>query len=558
MIRRVISIMLSLSLVWADFPTAIGKNGAVTTSSKYATDIGIEVLKNGGNAIDAAVAIGFALSVAFPNAGNLGGGGFMVIRFLDGEVTTIDFREVAPEFAYRDMFLDETGEVIKGKSWSTAFASGVPGTVAGLGYAHYKYGSKPWSSLLYPSINLARDGFKLTYRDAMYLNQKHDFLLRDAEAAKIFASKERYEMDDLFVQSDLSKTLHRISQLGYHEFYMGKTAELITKCMRRTQGIITATDLLNYNPVEREPIEFDYKGHKVYSMPPPSSGGICLAEILNQIEHMDIQLMGYHSSDHIQSMVEAEKRAYSDRAEYMGDTDFVKVPIQTLISDEYAKKRISNYNLEGVIPSSEIKPGLESNRVESEETTHYSVVDRWGNAVSVTTTLNGKYGNGIVVDGAGFLLNNEMDDFSIKPGHPNAYGLVGNEANSIEPKKRMLSSMSPTIIENPEGNLFLVLGTPGGSTIITTIAQIIVNIIDFRMNIEDATQAPRFHHQWLPDVIFYEKNGFSLETLDELQRRGYKVKEKNSIGEANSIQVNSQDIKFSSSDARRGANTKAY
>ena len=268
--------------------------------------------------------------------------------------------------------------------------------------------------------------------------------------------------------------------------------------------------------------------------------------------------MGYHSSDHIQSMVEAEKRAYSDRAEYMGDTDFVKVPIQTLISDEYAKKRISNYNLEGVIPSSEIKPGLESNRVESEETTHYSVVDRWGNAVSVTTTLNGKYGNGIVVDGAGFLLNNEMDDFSIKPGHPNAYGLVGNEANSIEPKKRMLSSMSPTIIENPEGNLFLVLGTPGGSTIITTIAQIIVNIIDFRMNIEDATQAPRFHHQWLPDVIFYEKNGFPLETLDELQRRGYKVKEKNSIGEANCIQVNSQDIKFSSSDARRGANTKAY
>ena len=558
MTRRVISILLSISIAWADFPTAIGNNGAVSTSSKYATDIGIDVLKNGGNAIDAAVAIGFALSVVFPNAGNLGGGGFMVIRFSDGEVTTIDFREIAPEFAYRDMFLDESGQVISGKSWSTAMASGVPGTVAGLGYAHYKYGSKAWSSLLYPSINLARDGFKLTYRDALYLNQKHNFLLRDAEAARIFASKERYHLDDLFIQTDLSKTLYRISQLGYHEFYMGKTAELITKCMRRTKGIITATDLLNYNPVERAPIEFGYKGYTIHSMPPPSSGGICLAEILNQIESMDIASLGYHSSSHIQLMAEAEKRAYSDRAEYMGDTDFVDVPVQTLISDKYAKQRMSDYDPENIIPSSEMKPGLEPNQVESEETTHYSVVDKWGNAVSVTTTLNGKYGNGIVVDGAGFLLNNEMDDFSIKPGHPNAYGLVGNEANAIEPKKRMLSSMSPTIVENPDGNLFLVLGSPGGSTIITTIAQIIVNVIDYGMNIEDAIQSPRFHHQWLPDIIFYEKNGFSMETLDELEHRGYEVMEKSSIGEANCIQINSEDIKFSSSDARRGASAKAY
>ena len=558
MIRNYISILLSLCLLWADFPSDIGKNGAVSTSSEYATDIGLNVLKDGGNAIDAAVAIGFALSVAFPNAGNLGGGGFMVIRFSDGEVTTIDFREVAPEFAYRDMFLNESGEVIQGKSWSTAFAAGVPGTVAGLGYAHHKYGSKSWSSLVYPSINLARDGFKLTYRDAMYLNQKHDFLLRDAEASKIFASKERYSIDDIFIQTDLAKTLNRISHLGYHEFYIGKTAELITKCMRRTGGIITATDLLNYNAVERRPIEFDYKDYTIYSMPPPSSGGICLAEILNQIEKMDIGESGYHSVSHIQSMVEAEKRAYSDRAEYMGDTDFVKVPVKTLISDKYAQDRISDYDPDNILPSSEIKPGLEASQAESDETTHYSVVDKWGNAVSVTTTLNGKYGNGIVVDGAGFLLNNEMDDFSIKPGYPNKYGLVGKEANAIEPKKRMLSSMSPSIVENPTGDLYLVLGTPGGSTIITTIAQILVNIIDFGMNIEDAVQSPRFHHQWLPDVIFYEKNGFSLETLDALNQIGYSVYEKQSIGEANCIQITSDDIKFSTSDARRGASAKAY
>ena len=558
MIRKGISFLLCFCFLWADFPTAIGSNGAVSTSSKYATDIGINVLKEGGNAIDAAVAIGFALSVVFPNAGNLGGGGFMVIRFSDGEVTTIDFREIAPEFAYRDMFLNESGEVVSGKSLYTALAAGVPGTVAGLGYAHDKYGSRPWSSLLYPSINLAKNGFKLTYRDAMYLNQYHNYLLRDPETAKIFASKERYNMDDIFIQSDLSRTLNRISSVGYHEFYIGKTAGLIAKCMRRTKGIITLTDLFNYTPVERKPIEFSYKDHTVYSMPPPSSGGICLAEILNQIEQMDIGSFGYHSSAHIQSMVEAEKRAYSDRAEYMGDADFVNVPVKTLISDKYAQERISDYDPNNILSSLEIKPGLEASQVESEETTHYSVVDRWGNAVSVTTTLNGKYGNGIVVDSAGFLLNNEMDDFSIKPGHPNAYGLVGNEANAIEPKKRMLSSMSPTIVENSDGDLFLVLGTPGGSTIITTIAQILVNIIDFNMNIEDAVQSSRFHHQWLPDVISYEKNGFSKETLNDLIQKGYDIREKQSIGEANCIQVTSNDIKFSTSDARRGASAKAY
>ena len=558
MIRHLLVVVLIVSQAWANFPSAIGKNGVVTSSSSHATQIGINVLKDGGNAIDAAIAVGFALGVTFPNAGNIGGGGFMVIRLENGDVTTIDFRETAPIRSDRDMYLDEGGNVIQGMSLYSSKAAGVPGTVAGFGYAHEKYGSKSWTYLLRPSVKLATSGFPLSYRDAMYLNANKGFLSIDKEASKIFTSKESYSVGDMFIQKDLGETLRRIAIRGYDEFYSGVTAKKIVQCMRRTGGIITLKDLMEYYPIERAPITFEYRGHTFHSMPPASSGGICLAQILNQLEIMNFDSIGYHSSDHIQMMVEAERRAYSDRAEFLGDTDFIEVPMDVLISDEYAAQRFSDFDFNSIIPSSQMGSGNLDNFNESDETTHYSVVDKWGNAVSVTVTLNGKYGNGIVVDGAGFLLNNEMDDFSIKPGHPNKYGLVGNEANSIEPKKRMLSSMTPTIVEDLDGDLMLVLGSPGGSTIITTVAQIAVNVIDFGMNIEDAVHSPRFHHQWLPDMVFYEKNKLSEETLFELTDKGYQLSEKYSIGEANCIQIGANGIKFGAADSRRGASAIAY
>ena len=558
MIKKIILIIVIVSISLAYYPNSMGKNGVVSSSSSHASDIGIEVLRNGGNAIDAAIAVGFALGVTFPNAGNIGGGGFMVIRLADGQVSTIDFREVAPLLSHRDMFLDDSSRVIRGKSLYTALASGVPGTVAGFGYAHEKYGTQSWRSLIAPSINLAYNGFKLTTRDVDYLNTARNFLSRDIEASNIFVPKKKHKVGDLLIQIDLANTLKRISTHGYKEFYEGVTSQKIIQCMNRTNGIISREDLSIYKPIERKPIEFTYRGYKIYSMPPASSGGICLAEILNQIESLDIGLFEYHSSEHIQLMVEAERRAYADRAEYMGDMDFVDVPIEELISNEYASSRFSDFDFDIIIPSANMGPGPVEVSKESPETTHYSVVDKWGNAVSVTTTLNGKYGNGIVVDGAGFLLNNEMDDFSIKPGHPNKYGLVGKEANSIKPKKRMLSSMTPTIVENSSGELILVLGSPGGSTIITTVAQIIVNIIDYNMNISDAVHAPRFHHQWLPDTIFYENGVLSSKTFEILNDKGYLLQEKKSIGEANCIQISSNGIIFGAADSRRHASTRAY
>ena len=556
--NRIIVIIMIASISFAHYPKSMGKNGVVSSSSSHASDIGIQVLKNGGNAVDAAIAVGFALGVTFPNAGNIGGGGFMVIRLSNGEVSTIDFREVAPLLSDRDMFLDDSSRVIRGKSLYTALASGVPGSVAGFGYAHEKYGTKSWKSLIEPSINLAYNGFRLTTRDADYLNDARKFLSRDKEALKIFVPNKNHKVGDLLIQTDLANTLKRISTYGYKEFYEGLTSKKIIKCMNRTNGIISKEDLLTYEPVERKPIEFTYRGYKIYSMPPASSGGICLAEILNQIETTNLRLFDYQGPEHIQLVVEAEKRAYADRAEYMGDVDFVDVPINRLISDQYAEMRFSNFDFDVVIPSNNMGPGLGPVLNESSETTHYSIVDKWGNAVSVTTTLNGKYGNGIVVDDAGFLLNNEMDDFSIKPGHPNKYGLVGKEANSIKPKKRMLSSMTPTIVENPSGELILVLGSPGGSTIITTVAQIIINIIDYDMSISDAVQAPRFHHQWLPDVVFYEEGAISNKTMNTLKNKGYTFHRRKSIGEANCIQIPSNGIIFGAADSRREASTRAY
>ena len=553
-------ILLIINLLIARFPDAVGENGMVVSSHALASKVGIEILQGGGNAIDAAIATGFALAVVHPGAGNIGGGGFMVIRLADGTVTTIDFRETAPAAAFRDMFLDDSLNVIPDKSWQTSWAAGVPGSVAGFGMAYEKYGSANWRDLVKPAIELASNGFPLDYQNMNTFNHPYyqEYLSNDTESAKIFSKNEPFTLYQTFIQNDLGETLERIANNGWTEFYTGKTAGMIENCMQRTKGFITQYDLKNYQAVERNPISFNYRGYEVHSMPPASSGGITIAGILNQLENIDLDSLDYHSAQHIHFVAEAERRVYADRAEFMGDMDFVPVPIDRLISDQYAQVRWNSVDSIIASKSEDVSHGdIPFNYKESEETTHYSVVDQWGNAVSVTTTINGWFGNGIVVDGAGFLLNNEMDDFSAKPGVPNAYGLIGNAANAIEPGKRMLSSMSPTIVETPNGELYLVLGSPGGSTIITTVAQIIMNVIDFGMNMEDAVETPRFHHQWLPDMIQFESSGFSPETVNALENRGHAFKYRGSIGEANCIQVEDGFI-YGSADSRRNSSALGY
>jgi len=557
--RIIITIIIFTAQIIARNPDAVGKNGMVVSSHELATQVGIDILKKGGNAI-AAIATGFALAVVHPGAGNIGGGGFMVIRLADGRVTTIDFREVAPSGASRDMFLDDSMNVIEGKSWNTSWATGVPGSVAGFGMAHKKFGSTKWKKLLRPAVGLAINGFPMDFQNLMAINHPHykEFLLNDKEAAKIFTNNEPFALYEKFYQRDLGRTLKRIAHSGWQEFYTGKTADMIEKCMQRTDGLITKEDLKKYQPVAREPITFHYRGYEVHSMPPASSGGIAIAGILNQLENIHLDSLGYHSTQHIHYVSEAERRVYADRAKFMGDSDFVPVPIDELISDKYAQVRWNSVDSLVATPSDNISHGdIPFDYRESEETTHYSVVDKWGNAVSVTTTINGWFGNGIVVDGAGFLLNNEMDDFSAKSGVPNAYGLVGNTANAIEPRKRMLSSMSPTIVETSTGELFMVIGSPGGSTIITTTAQIIMNVVDFGMDIGDAVETPRFHHQWLPDMIQIEDRGFSFETIQALEFRGHDIFLRSPIGEANCIQIDGGYM-FGAADSRRNSSAVGY
>jgi len=559
-LNKVISIAFLISVGYAKYPDAVGLNGMVVSSNDLATQVGVDILKNGGNAIDAAVAVGFALAVTHPGAGNIGGGGFMVIRFADGTSTSIDFRETAPALADKEMFLDESGDVIKGKSWSSSYAVGVPGTVAGFGYAHEKYGTQRWHSLLQPSIELAKFGHNIDYLNFSLLNSPYykKYLSTDLETKKIFYKEEGFELGELFIQKDLASTLTRIANDGYQEFYQGRTSDHIIDCMIRTDGLISHSDLENYKPIEREPIEFYYRDHKVITMPPASSGGIVLSEILNQLENLSMDSIEYHSYKHIHYMSEVERRAYADRAEALGDMDFIDIPIDIMISDEYAQDKWDEINCCLATPSDEINP-INSNSYESEETTHYSVADQWGNSVSVTTTINGWYGSAITVDNAGFLLNNEMDDFSSKPGHPNKYGLVGSWANSIEANKRMLSSMTPTIVENKEGELFLVVGSPGGSTIITTVAQIISNVIDYNMPLKDAVESPRTHHQWLPDNIFLENKMFNSDVINKLIDLGHDIGYKGSIGEANCIMYNKRDKTFLGvSDSRRNGSAIGY
>ena len=540
---------------------AIGENGLVVSSKKVASNIGIDILKKGGNAIDAAVAVCFALSVAHPSAGNLGGGGFMVIKFSDGSSTTIDFREVAPLKSSKDMFLDTDGNVIDGLSTLSALASGVPGTVFGLGYAHKKYGRLDWYDLVFPSILLAKYGYKLDAHNVSLLNNENlkNKLSIDKYTKSIFTKDDKYTLNELFIQKDLSKTLHRIADFGYQEFYHGLTADLLVESLNKKNGIISHADLESYYVVESSPISFSYRDYDIISMPPSSSGGVTLGIILNQLEYFDLSLLTFQDSKHVHALVESEKRAYADRHKYLGDSAFIDIPFDLLLSDKHASELYRSINEDLSTPSEDIfDQNLPTNN-ESEETTHFSIIDKYGNCVSITTTLNGWFGNGIAVDGAGFLLNNEMDDFSIKPGYPNMYGLVGSNANEIKPYKRMLSSMTPTIVSKKDGMPYLILGSPGGSTIITTVAQIIVNVIDFNMELKDAVEVKRFHHQWIPDIIQIENHSLSNEVINKLSDMGHDIIYRSSIGigEANCIMID-HDFYYGAADSRRGAKATAY
>src|SRR6478672_8410941 len=484
------------------------RNGAVVSAHPLASKVGVEILKQGGNAIDAAIATQLALAVVYPNAGNIGGGGFMVARLSKGKLLALDYRETAPLHADRDMYLDEKGNVEAGKSVNGHFACGVPGTIAGL-FASAKYGKLSFDKLIQPAIDLAEKGFALTDREAASFNSIQNDLRQYNTVMPVFVKETGWKAGDTLVQVDLAHTLKRIRDEGEKGFYEGETAKLIVEEMKRGGGIITPQDLKNYKAKFREPHVFDYKGYKIVGMPMPSSGGILVHQMMKMIEDKNIGAMGFQTAASVQLMAEVERRAFADRAEYMGDADFYKVPEKILVSDEYLKQRMKDYVAGIAGDSKRIQPG-DLPKKESEETTHLSVIDKDGNAVAVTTTLNNSYGNKTVVAGAGFFLNDEMDDFSAKPGVPNLYGAVGGEANAIAPGKRMLSSMTPTIVLK-EGQPFLVVGTPGGTTIPTSVFQTLIDIIDFNMSTDDAVNRPKFHHQWLPDELYLEKE-FPKET----------------------------------------------
>lgn len=508
-------------------------NAAVVTAHPIASEVGINILKKGGNAIDAAIAVKFALAVVYPNAGNIGGGGFLVYRTHTGEVASLDFREKAPEKAFKDMYLDKEGNPITDLSLYGHLASGVPGAVAGMDEAYKKYGSLPWKDLVQPAIKLAHKGFRITERQAKeFNNYKSNFKKYNPNGAAII-KETTWKKGDLFIQQALGETLTRIATLGRDGFYKGKTADLIIAEMKKANGIISYKDLENYKAIWRKPIVGYYKGNKIISMPPPSSGGIALMALLQSVENYPLAKWGFQADSTVRAMVEAERRIYADRATHMGDPDFYNIPVEQLTDATFNKGRMTQINLTRATPSTEVKaakfPGFES-----EETTHYSIVDKDGNAVSLTTTINGSYGSYVFVEGAGFLLNNEMDDFSVKPGTPNLYGLLGGKVNSIESGKRMLSAMTPTIVER-DGKLLMVVGTPGGSTIITSVFQTILNVLEFGMTAQESVSAARFHHQWWPDYIDVEALAIAESVRASLEKDGYKINKRGAIGRVENI-----------------------
>ncbi len=538
--NRLIIALVGVSLLIGCVGGQLGKNnsgqyrnGMVVSASEIASQVGVDILKKGGNAVDAAVAVQFALAVVYPNAGNLGGGGFMVYRSAKGETNTLDFREKAPGSASRDMYLDAAGNPIIDKSLYGQLAAGVPGSVAGMEEAHKKYGHLKWEELVAPALNLAADGFKITARQARELNGMKGRLTKLNPLGTALLKQTAWAEGDILIQKELAYTLKHIKDEGRNGFYEGAVADSIVAEMGRGNGIISKEDLKNYKATWRKPVLGTYRGYDVITMPPSSSGGIALVQLLKSVEPYPLSRWGFNADSTVQVMVEAERRVYADRASHLGDPDFYPVPQQQLIDQTYVKERMNNFNWDKASTSAEIKAG-DIAPVEHEETTHFSIVDRDGNAVSITTTLNGSYGAGVVVKGAGFLLNNEMDDFSVKPGAPNMYGLVGGEANAIAPNKRMLSCMTPTILAK-DGDLFMVVGTPGGSTIITSVFQTIVNVIDFNQSMQTAVNSKKFHHQWLPDQVEIEPKALDSVTMEKLKTKGYKIVTRGAIGRVDAI-----------------------
>ncbi|MEI6859469.1 MAG: gamma-glutamyltransferase [Shewanella sp.] len=543
--------MATTQPVWA-------KHGMVSSQETLATRVGVNILKQGGNAIDAAVGVGFALAVTLPRAGNIGGGGFMLVHLAEPNKTiAIDYREMAPSKAHRNMYLNEQGDAVANLSREHGLAVGVPGTVMGMELALEKYGTMTMTQVMAPAIKMAAAGITITPDLSSSLIGLKRRIAQWPSSAEVFYKQDgsNYQAGEILKQPELAHSLSLIAKQGSKGFYQGETAQKLVAAVQAAGGIMTLGDLKQYTAVERKPVTGDYRGYKVVSMPPPSSGGVHIVEMLNILETFPIGKLGHNTASTLHLMIEAMKHAYADRSEYLGDPDFYNVPVQALTSKGYAKKLSSQITLNKATPSSEIKPG-KLIPYESAQTTHYSVVDKWGNAVSNTYTLNFSYGSGLVAKGTGILLNNEMDDFSAKPGTPNGYGLMGGEANSVESNKRPLSSMSPTIVMK-DGKPFIITGSPGGSRIITTTLQIIMNVIDHDLNIAEATAAARIHHQWLPDVLRVEQS-LNNDTIELLEAKGHSVSVGNAIGSTQSIMITEQGI-FGSSDPRRaGALTLGY
>ena len=530
-----ISILIFISNFTIAQKGLIADKAMVVSAREEASKIGVAILKKGGNAFDAMVATELALAVAYPYAGNIGGGGFMVYRKANGETGTLDYREKAPLSATKNMFLDKAGNIIPDKSTDSPLAIGVPGTIAGVFAVHEKLGSLPISEIMKPVIELAEKGVIVTKKQEKSLNNYRESIIKANGSSTKFATV--FKENDTIKYPALAETLRRIAKNGKAEFYKGETARKLVRYFKKIGAIITAEDLAQYEAKWRNSLEFNYKDLKIISMAPPSSGGICLAQIMKMIAPFDIASKGHNSAEAIQLIVEAERRAYADRSAFLGDPDFVKMPLKELMDSEYLKNRMSTFNLDKATLSSDIKEG-KVNYNESTETTHYSIVDSFGNAVAATTTINDGFGSKYYCDELGFFLNNEMDDFSAKPGEPNMFGLIGNEANSITPQKRMLSSMTPTIVEK-NGKLLMVVGSPGGSTIITSVLQTILNVYEYNLSMQEAVNAPRFHHQWLPDIITFEPNTFDAKTLEALKTKSYLINEKTTpvIGKVDAILV---------------------
>jgi gamma-glutamyltranspeptidase / glutathione hydrolase len=568
--KKALSLLVSLSLLLSLFVTPTsqaasrapvrGKHGMVASVSEIASQIGADILKRGGNAVDAAVAVGLALAVVWPEAGNIGGGGFMMIRMNDGRSVAVDYREMAPAAAHRNVYLDSKGEYIKDSSVIGHKAAGVPGTVAGFAHALEKFGTLKWADVCEPARKLARDGFPVWYQLETSLKNAGKNLALFPESNRIYLRNGKpYEDGETFQQPELAATFDRLIKHGPREFYEGETARLIAASMQKhANGWMTMADLKNYQVKERVPLRTKYRGHEIITMPPPSSGGIALIEMLNILSRYDLKAMGFNSSRELHVKVEAMRRAFADRSEFLGDTDFVKVPVTGLTSPKYADKIAATIKLDKASTSQTIKHGAPT-AYESPETTHFTVVDKDGNVVTNTYTLNGSFGSAVTVEGTGILLNNEMDDFAAKPGSPNMYGLIQSEKNAVAARKRPLSAMTPTIVLK-DGKLWFALGSPGGPTIINTVLQTLINVIDHGMTIQQAVDAPRIHHQWMPDQIRYEPMGIVSDVKDKLQMMGHQFTDKPGyMGDCEAIMIEDKTgVRLGASDPRRGGKAVGY